>query len=102
MNKRKIWISALLIILSVLMIFSCSCGSEKQKLSEMEDDELIQYISDSGVEIPEWADIVTIRSMIVDLENDPSSPTSAVGYTPYADLFEDLRGVVVEYEAQKN
>ncbi len=53
MRQRKIWISALLIILSVLMIFSCSCEKDNRKLSEMTTEEQIKFVKKQGIEIPE-------------------------------------------------
>ena len=53
MRQRKIWISALLIILSALMIFSCSCEKDNRKLSEMTTEEQIKFVKKQGIEIPE-------------------------------------------------
>ena len=46
-------------------------------------------------------DIDTIRGMIIELENNLDHPAPVMGYTLVADLYEDLRNLVVEYEPSK-
>ena len=43
----------------------------------------------------------TIRSIIIELEDNPEHPAPIVGDTLIADLYEDIRNLVVEYEAGK-
>lgn len=86
------------IVLTVLLLSACSNNNTKCKLSELKDDKLIQYITDSEIAIPESVDIDTIRGMIIELEKNPDHPAPIVGYTLVADLYEDIRNLVVEYE----
>ena len=77
MRQRKIWISALLIILSALMIFSCSCEKDNRKLSEMTTEEQIKFVKKQGIEIPEgYEDTVErrINEIIFKAEEYPWAP----------------------------
>lgn len=92
----RIFVSVFLILLSLLILSACSGSpTTKRKLSEMGDDELTQYLTDSGVVIPDDIGMRGVRWIINELENDPNRHTPAVGYTPFADLFEDIRDVMV-------
>lgn len=96
--RRCILVLILSIVLTVLLLSACSNNNTECKLSELEDDKLIQYITDSKIALPEDMDIDTIRGMIIELENNPDHPAPVVGYTLVADLYEDIRNLVVEYE----
>ena len=65
----------------------------------MEDNELMEYILDSGVSIPENMEVNTIREMIIELEEDPEHSPPVVGWTVITDLYEDIRNVVKNYSA---
>lgn len=52
-HKRGLLVPILFIAVMVLLLSACSSRNTEQKLSEMEDSELIQYIADSGVTVPE-------------------------------------------------
>ena len=101
----EFWVHIIALFLSiVLMVFllsACSNNNTECKLSELKDDKLIQYITDSKIAIPEDIDIDTIRGMIIELENNLDHPAPVMGYTLVADLYEDLRNLVVEYEPSK-
>lgn len=86
-------------IVGLIALFLCACSSEgsESKLSEMGDNELIQYIVDSGVSIPENIEVKSIREMIIELEENPDHPSPALGWTVITDLYEDLRNVVKTY-----
>lgn len=99
----RFFISVSLILLSLLMLSACSGSpATKRKLSEMGDDELTQYLADSGVVIPDDIGMSGVRWIVNELENDPNRHTPAVGYTPFADLFEDVRDVMAERDTDKS
>lgn len=85
--------------LVVLLLSACSSITSKSKLSEMEDNELIQYMIDSGVSIPENMQVYAIREMIIELEKDPEHSPPVVGWTVITDLYEEIRRVVKNYSA---
>ena len=85
--------------LIVLLLSACSAIASENKLSEMEDNELMEYIIDSGVSIPENMEVNTIREMIIELEEDPEHSPPVVGWTVITDLYEDIRNVVKNYSA---
>lgn len=62
---------------------------------------LIQYLTDSGITIPESVNTDTIRGIIIELEDNPEHSAPIVGDILIADLYEDIRNLVVEYEASK-
>ena len=99
--KRSVLALFLSIVLMVFLLSACSNNNTECKLSELKDDKLIQYITDSKIAIPEDIDIDTIRGMIIELENNLDHPAPVMGYTLVADLYEDLRNLVVEYEPSK-
>lgn len=99
--RRSLLASILSIVLTVLLLSACSNNNTECKLSELEDDKLMQYITDSGIAIPESVDMDTIRGMVIELEENPDHPAPIVGYTLVADLYEDIRNLVVEYELNK-
>ena len=100
--RRSLLASFLVIVLTALLLSTCSNNNKENKLSELEDIKLNQYMTDSGITIPESVDMDTIRSIIIELEDNPEHPAPIVGDTLIADLYEDTRNLVVEYEAGKN
>lgn len=86
-------------IVGLVVLLLCACSSERSedKLSEMEDNQLIQYLVASGVSIPENIEVKLIRDMIIELEEDPEHPSPALGWTVITDLYEDLRNAVKTY-----
>lgn len=100
-HKRGLLVPILFIAVMVLLLSACSSRNTEQKLSEMEDSELIQYIADSGVTVPESVSVDTVRGIIVELENDPEHSAPIMSYTVVTDLYEDLCNLVVEYASHK-
>lgn len=98
---RSLLASFLVIVLTALLLSACSNNNKENKLSELEDIKLNQYMTDSRITIPESVDMDTIRSIIIELEDNPEHPAPIVGDTLIADLYEDIRNLVVEYEAGK-
>lgn len=101
MRKRTISKCAFCVACMVALVFlslsACSAIPSENKLSEMEDNELIRYIVDSGVPVPENMEVETIREMVIELEEDADHSPPVVGWTVLADLYEDLRNVVKIY-----
>lgn len=100
-TEEVCWLHFLVIVLTALLLSACSNNNKENKLSELEDIKLNQYMTDSGITIPESVDMDTIRSIIIELEDNPEHPAPIVGDTLIADLYEDIRNLVVEYEADK-
>lgn len=96
MFQKRVFISVLFVALTVLSLSACSGEKMEYRLSGMEDRELIQYMDDFGVAIPESVDMDTLRKIIVELENNPDQPTPVIGYTVITDLYEDIRNLVRE------
>ncbi len=99
-RKKTLFAIISLILLATLLLSACSGKEAKIKLSEMEDDQLLQTLTDLGVEIPEVKNVdieSIIRKMLVELEEDPSQNTPAWGWTVMSDLYEAIRTAVVKY-----
>lgn len=85
------------IVLTLGLLSGCFGETTERKLSEMEDDQLIQYMTDWEISIPENVGIDSIREMIVELEDDPDHPAAVLGWTVMMDLYEDIRHAVKRY-----
>ncbi len=100
MLYKKYAIQVVCVICSlVLLLSACSFVPPERKLSEMSDEELIQYLIDSGVPSLELKHIEVadlIRKFVVELEEDPDSPP-AVSWSVLADMYEGIREAVKEY-----
>ena len=97
-SKIKILLPTLgLILLCGIFIFVYFGKQEKPKLSELQEDQCIQYLTDNGVSIPEGLEASSVREMIAELENDPDKSAPAVSWTILADFYEDLRRAVKQY-----
>lgn len=95
MRKRKyLYILVVIAILANLVFAACSVN---EKLSEMDDDKLMQYLEDADVAIPQGVEAETIRTIITEFEEDPDHDTPVLGWTDLSDLYDDLRTVVKEY-----
>ncbi|MBQ4641524.1 MAG: hypothetical protein IJB47_02800 [Oscillospiraceae bacterium] len=100
-RKKTLFAIISLILLATLLLSACSGKEEKIKLSEMEDDLLLQTLTDLGVEIPEVKNVdinSAIRKWIVELEEDPTRPSLSVSWTVPYNLYEDLRDAVIKYQ----
>ena len=54
MHYRRSWLTSFLaIVLTALLLSACSNNNTENKLSELEDIKLNQYMTDSGITIPE-------------------------------------------------
>ena len=95
-HKRNLLAFILLIAFTVLLLSACS-GKPEGRLSELADSELTEYLSDSGIILPEGVDLDTVRGIIVELEEDPRHPAPVLGDTLVTDIYEDIRTLVIEY-----
>ncbi len=96
--KKSLFVLIILIVMTAILLTACSDKTEDRKLSEFEDQELLEYIADAGVSLPEELnmDASKLREMIVIFEENPDNPL-VVSYTVLADFSEEIRGLVIEY-----
>lgn len=69
----------------------------KPLLSEMDEDQCMEILSDLGVTIPAELKDVDIQGIVEELESDPNMPAPILSYTPMVELFKDIRTAVTEY-----
>lgn len=100
-RKRNLLATISLVVLVALLLSACSGKKDKVKLSEMEDSELLQALTDFGVEIPENVGWVNVRWMIAKFEEDPGF-MHVVSHPVLIDLYEDLRSFVIYYQSINN
>lgn len=98
-NRMRIIAFVLALAAVVGIISACTDDEVIQKLSEMDEEMLIQRIEEHGIEIPANIDIATIRSAIAELEADADCSAPIVGWTAIADFYEGLRSLVKAYNA---
>lgn len=99
----------LAIIILVVLCFPGSASefiSKKTRLSEMTEDECMEFILSNGVEIPE--DLATIQNLsafvkqtIIDVENDPNYEC-CYGYYVTVQFVEDIKTAVNNYYGNKS
>ena len=97
---QSVVVITLVLIAFIGVISGCSNNNKSQKLSELDDDLLVQCLTDHEITIPENLEISVIRNAIADLEVDPDSPAPTVSWTAYLEFYEELRGFVKEYYAK--
>ena len=100
-HKRTFLVAISLIILAALLLSACSGKKDKVKLSEMDDSELLQALTDFGVEIPENVGWANVRAKIAKFEEDPEF-LPVVSNPVLIDLYEDLRSFVISYQLNTN
>ena len=97
LNRKLMSYLGVFIMLAALLLSACGKTVEKSKLSDLNDEELINYITNYGAEIPHDVTIVTIRAMLEELEADPDHPEPVLGHTPIVELYRDIRSMVIKY-----
>ena len=97
LNRKLLSYFCVFTMLAALLLSACTKTVEKSKLSDLSDEELINYIANCGVEIPPGVTIVTIRAMLEELEVDPDHPEPVLGHTPLVELYRDIRFMVIKY-----
>ena len=71
-----------------------------KKISELDDDELIQFLYDSGVSVPQSLKIVTIRGIISELEEDLNHMEPVVNHTIIIDFYREIRDFLMSYNVK--
>lgn len=94
---QSVVVITLALITFIGVISGCSNNDKPQKLSELDDDLLVQCLADHEITIPENLAISVIRTAIADLEVDPDNSAPIVSWTTYLEFYEELRGFVKEY-----
>lgn len=98
--KRKRVIVAIIALVGFVCVFSaCSNNQMPQKLSELEETILLQRLTDHGISIPANLEISVICDAIADLEVDSDRSAPVVGWTEFANFYEELRSFVKEHSA---
>ena len=100
MHYKRMLVAVFLLIAVTASLLS-ACNSKPAKLSDMGDEELLQYLTDAGVTIPEKVEFETVRRMIVILEDDPDFTDPARSDAKIKLLFDELRVVVTQYDLSK-
>lgn len=96
------------VILAVCLMFICGTSAiaasppdteieVKPLLSEMEEDQCMEILSDLGVTVPPELKDIDLKRMVEDIEFNPDMETPGVNYMPAAQLFEDVRTAVKNY-----
>ena len=93
--KRTLFAILLLIAFTVLLLSACSAKPEG-RLSELTDSELTEYLSDSGIILPEGVELDTARGMIAELEEDPTHELPVLGDTRVTELYEEIRELLAQ------
>ncbi len=105
--KRKRVIVAIIALVGFVCVFSACFNNQMpqklsqmpQKLSELEETILLQRLTDHGISIPANLEISVICNAIADLEVDSDRSAPVVGWTEFADFYEELRSFVKEHSA---
>lgn len=85
------------LLCGIFSLASCSSNNETIKLSELEDEALIQYLDDEGISIPNGIKISSVRELLVKLEADPDRGPLYASWEAVNYFFEDLRAVVKKH-----
>ena len=103
MHRKRTLFTAISLVILVALLLSACFGKEKVKLSEMEDAELIQALTEFGVAIPkDMKNIDGIRRTIAELEEDALHRPPVVSNPVIINFYEDLRSFVIFYEPNKD
>lgn len=90
-------IITLVLVAFVGVVSGCSNNTTHQKLSELDENKLIQLLADNKIMIPANLETSVIRNTIADLEADSDRPAPDVNWTVFSDFYEELRCFVKEY-----
>lgn len=98
--KRIRGIVAMIALIGFICGFSaCSNNAAPQKLSELDETILLQRLTADEVTLPANLEISAIRDAIASLEVDPDRSAPVVGWTEFADFYEELRSFVKKHNA---
>ncbi len=100
LRKKQIRGIAILCFAVILagVISACTGGPADRKLSELDDEALVQYLAEHDISIPADLEASAIRDAIAGLEAEPDRDAPVVGWTEYAAFYEELRGLVKAYD----
>lgn len=86
------------VLLCSLILFSaCSNDAGKEKLSELSENELVEFLTEKEISLPNGVEVSSIQEMLSDLEEDPDRHAPVVSWSVITDFYEDLRAVVKDY-----
>ena len=94
--KRKRVIVAIIALVGFVCVFS-ACSNNQ--MPQLEETILLQRLTDHGISIPANLEISVICDAIADLEVDSDRSAPVVGWTEFADFYEELRSFVKEHSA---
>lgn len=97
--RRKVWALLFLAVL-VAVIVSLIFRSENKtiKLSELEDEALMQILDEEGITTPVGTDNTWVRLWLARLEVDPDFPET-VSNPKLIDFIDELRAIVIKYDS---
>lgn len=97
-HKNGLWICVCAALLCCLILFSaCSNDAETEKLSELSEEQLIEFLTERDVSLPNGVEVSSIQEMVSDLEEDPDSQAPVVSWSVITEFYEELRAVVKDY-----
>ena len=97
-HKNKVWLHVCEALLCGLILFSaCSNSDGKEKLSELSEEQLIEFLTERDVFLPNGVEVSSIQEMLSDLEEDPDCQAPVVSWSVITDFYEELRAVVKDY-----
>lgn len=98
-NKLLIMLFAFFVTLTCMRV--CAYAEENKKLSELSEEECIEFLKMQGTEIPkEYIDYTelgsTVKEMIMNIEAHPEAE-GIYNYTAKAELYANVRETVLKY-----
>ncbi len=105
-RQRGLLILLMAFIVTLICMNLCAYAEENKKLSEMTEDECINFLKSQGTEIPkEYIDYIqlgyTVKEMIIYIEEHPEAE-HIYNYTAKDELFTNVRETVLKYYDIKN
>ena len=92
--RRKICLIIVFTILITVIFSLVSCSENKTiKLSELEDEALMQILDEEGLTIPKGYKISQVRYFLAIMEADPDRPM-AISNPSFSEFLEELRVIV--------
>ena len=100
-RQRGLLILLMAFIVTLICMNLCAYAEENKKLSEMTEDECINFLKSQGTEIPkEYIDYIqlgyTVKEMIIYIEEHPEAE-HIYNYTAKDELFTNVRETVLKY-----
>ncbi len=100
-RQRGLMILLMAFIVTLICINLCAYAEENKKLSELTENECINFLRSQGTEIPkEYIDYIqlgyTVKEMIIYIEEHPEAE-HIYNYTAKDELFTNVRETVLKY-----